>query len=269
MFTVLDPQGQIALQERNLIVFAILLMLLVVIPVFILTIVIANRYRAGNRNAAYTPEHDHDLVAEMTWWAIPCIIIGALAFVTWQSSHTLDPFRPLSSSVRPITIQVVALDWKWLFIYPEQGIATINFVEFPEGTPIDFEITADAPMNSFWIPSLGSQIYAMPGMVTHLHLIADHAGTYRGMSANFSGAGFSGMTFVAQSVSRTDFDQWVRSVIQNSSHNLDTETYHRLVTPSTHVPPMFFYPIDTHLYTNIVNTYLSPSLMNHHDYNHQ
>lgn len=257
-FSVLNPKGLVALQEKNLIIMAVLLMLLVVIPVFILTFAIAWKYRAGNANAVYAPDQDHNLPEEFIWWAIPLAIVLALGIITWKTTHELDPFKSLDSTVKPLTIQVVALDWKWLFIYPEQGIATVNFVQFPESTPIDFEITADAPMNSFWIPSLGGQIYAMPGMSSQLHLIADGIGSYRGMSANFSGAGFSGMRFTAQSVSQDDFDQWVRSVRQ-LSNGLDRTEYDVLSRPSQDEPVAYYSWIDAGLYNTIVMKFKDPS----------
>ena len=254
---IFDPRGLIALQERNLIITAVLLMLIVVIPVFALTFIIAWRYRASNTDATYTPDHDHDLRAELVWWTIPCIIILILATITWKSTHELDPFRPLASHTKPITIQVVALDWKWLFIYPEQNIATVNFVQFPANTPVDFQITADAPMNSFWIPQLGGQIYAMAGMVTQLHLIADEVGSYSGASANFSGPGFSGMRFTAQSISQDDFDAWVQSVKQVPS-TLSLDEYNTLSAPSEDTPIKYYSSTDKSLYNAIVMKFMAP-----------
>jgi len=257
-FEVLNPKGLVALKEKQLIFVAVVLMLLVVVPVYALAFMIAWRYRAGNADAVYTPDQDHNLLDEFIWWAIPLAIIFTLAIITWKTTHELDPFKPLDSAQgKPLTIQVVALDWKWLFIYPEQGIATVNFVEFPERTPIDFEITADAPMNSFWIPSLGGQTYAMPGMSTQLHLIADGVDSYRGMSANFSGAGFSGMKFTAQSVSKTDFDQWVESV-QQIPTALDNDSYRTLAVPSANAPVVYYGSADPGLYNTVVLKHLSP-----------
>jgi cytochrome o ubiquinol oxidase subunit 2 len=254
---LLDPKGLIALKEKNLIITAVLLMLIVVIPVYILTFLIAWKYRADNTSAAYTPEHDHDLRIEIFWWAVPITIICILGVITWKSTHDLDPFRPLDSTVKPLKVQVIALNWKWLFIYPEQGIATVNFLQFPENTPINFEITGDSPMNSFWIPALGSQIYAMAGMSTKLHLIADGIGSYDGLSANFSGEGFSGMKFVAQSVSHEDFDQWVLSMQQIPSI-LDTHEYARLAAPSSNLPASYYGSVDLGLYNTVVLKYMSP-----------
>ena len=195
---VLDPKGFIAFEERDLLYITALLMLTVVVPVLVLAVVICWKYRAGNKKAKYEPEWDKSWALELVWWGFPCIIVALLSVLTVKSCLDLDPFKPLESDVKPLKIQVVALQWKWLFIYPEQKIATINFVQFPEKTPINFELTADAPMNSFWIPQLGGQIYAMPGMSTKLHLIANEAGSYRGSSSNISGNGFAGMIFTAK-----------------------------------------------------------------------
>lgn len=233
---IFNPKGLIALKERDLIITATLLMLLVVIPVFALTIFICLKYRAGNEKAKYIPEWDHSLLAEVIWWGFPCAIIAVLSVITWKSSHELDPYKPLESEVKPLTIQVVALQWKWLFIYPEQNIATVNFIQFPEKTPINLEITADAPMNSFWIPQLAGQIYAMPGMKTKLHLIADEVGSFRGSSANLSGEGFSGMTFMAESSSHADFEQWVQTAKQ-ARQPLGLAEYDLLAEPSSYNPP--------------------------------
>ncbi|MBI5004302.1 ubiquinol oxidase subunit II [Candidatus Kaiserbacteria bacterium] len=257
--SVLNPKGWVALQEKNLIITAVLLMSIVVVPVYILTFLIAWKYRASNASAVYDPDHDHDLRVEIFWWAVPITIILILGTITWKTTHELDPFRHLDSNARPLTVYVVALNWKWLFIYPEQGIATVNFVEFPENRPIDFWITADTPMNSFWIPSLGSQIYAMAGMTTQLHLIADQVGTFNGLSANFSGEGFSGMKFVAQSVSQSDFDQWVHSV-QELPTILDADEYVRLAAPSSNVPTMYFGSADMGLYNTVVLKYMTPNV---------
>ena len=187
---VLVPKGTIAKKELDLLVTATLLMLIVVIPVFVLTFTIAWKYRASNTKAKYTPDWDHNRAIETVWWAIPFVLILILSVITWQSSHELDPFKPLASSKQPITIQVVALQWKWLFIYPEQHIATVNYVQFPVDTPVNFVITSDAPMNSFWIPQLGGQIYAMAGMSTQLHLMATDPGSYNGSSVTPQRTGF-------------------------------------------------------------------------------
>lgn len=228
---MLHPKGWVALQERDLMVTALLLMLIVVIPVFVLTIVIAWRYRANNHKATYDPEWNHSWLLESIWWGLPVVIIAILSVIGYRSSHELDPFKPLDSQEEPLVIQVVALQWRWLFIYPAQGIATMNFLQFPEEVPLAFEITADAPMNSFWIPQLGGQVYAMPGMKTKLHLIANARGEFRGASANLSGVGFADMSFMAKASSEEEFESWVEKVKQ-TSQALSQETYMQLARPT-------------------------------------
>lgn len=257
---VLNPKGIIALEERNLMITAILLMLIVVIPVLLLTFFICLRYRATNKLATYRPDWDHSMLAEIIWWGFPCVIILILSVITWKSSHALDPFKPLTSAVKPITIQAVALDWKWLFIYPEQNIATVNYIQFPVNTPINFEITADAPMNSFWIPQLGGQIYAMPGMKTKLHLIADEVGSYRGSSANLSGEGFAGMYFMAKAVTQADFEAWLQSVKQAAAP-LGLAEYRQLAAPSEYNPEASYLLKAADLYDQIVMKYMMPPQM--------
>jgi cytochrome o ubiquinol oxidase subunit 2 len=229
---VLHPAGEIGLKQRDLIYLSTFLMLIVVIPVFAIAVFVAWKYRASNKKAKYTPDWDFHLLAETLWWGFPLVIIAALSVVVWKSSHELDPFKPIDSDIKPLTIQVVALQWKWLFIYPEQNIATINYVQFPEKTPLHFEITSDAPMNAFWIPRLGGQIYAMPGMKTELHLIANEIGTFRGSSANLSGEGFAGMVFSAKATTSNDFETWVQSV-RKASPPLN---YEQVATPSSYAP---------------------------------
>lgn len=255
---VLDPKGWIAKQERELIITASLLMLIVVIPVLVLTLIFAWRYRESNLKAKFTPDWEHNSIAEYCWWGVPLAIIIVLAVITWKSSHELNPFKPLDTDKKPLEIQAVALQWKWLFIYPEQGIATVNFVQFPVDTPLNFEITADAPMNSFWIPRLGGQIYAMPAMRTKIHLIADEVGEFRGASANISGKGFAGMVFKAVSSSEEDFQSWVEQVKRSGSF-LDFDRYENLVKPSENDPASFYLLRDPRLFDQIIEKYNAPS----------
>lgn len=255
---VLNPKGVVADKERQLMFIAAALAVLVIVPVFVLTGVIAWKYRATNAKAKYTPEWDHHRGMEFTWWAIPSAIILFLAVLTWTSSHSLDPYRALASSAKPVQIQVVALDWKWLFIYPDQHIATVNYFEMPVNTPVEFTITADAPMNSFWIPQLGGQIYAMPGMSTKLHLEASTAGSYNGSSANISGKGFAGMKFVAHATSTADFTNWIH-LAQQSSQHLDQAAYGALAKPSEHNKVAYFSQPDTELYDTIMMKYMLPT----------
>lgn len=262
---VLAPQGQIAEKQRNLLVFASLLSLVVVIPVYALAIGIAWRYREGNKKAKYAPNWGHSKKLEFTWWALPTVLIIILSVVTWNSSHDLDPFKPLASSKQPLTVQVVALEWKWLFIYPDQNIATVNTLTIPEKTPINFQITADAPMNSFWIPQLGGQIYAMSGMSTKLHLEADKVGTYRGSSANLSGKGFAGMNFPVHSVGRADFETWTAKT-KKSPNYLGAQTYNELAKQSENNPAVYYSGVAPNLYDTIVNKYMSHGTDKKHEH---
>jgi cytochrome o ubiquinol oxidase subunit II len=254
---VLDPKGMIGEKERDLIITASLLMLIVVIPVFIFALIFAWKYRAGNKKAKHAPDWEHNYIAEYCWWGVPLVIIVILAVITWRSSHELNPFKSIDTDQKPLVIQVVALEWKWLFIYPEQGIAAVNFVQFPEKTPVNFEITSDAPMNSFWIPQLGGQIYAMPAMRSKLHLIANEIGSYRGSSANISGKGFAGMTFTAKSTSREDFDEWAQSITQSAS-SLDLDGYSQLVIPSEYHPVVYYSLGQSDLFDQIIMKYMVP-----------
>lgn len=257
---VLQPKGMIAEKQRDLIYLASLLMLIVVIPVFIMALFFAWKYREGNEKAKYTPDWENNVTAEFLWWGIPFVIIIILSIFTWTSSHELNPFRPIENGKAPLKVQVVALEWKWLFIYSDQGIATVNYLQIPEKTPIEFEITADAPMNSFWIPQLGGQIYAMPAMRTKLNLIANETGTFRGSSANLSGSGFAGMAFPVRATAREEFDSWVSSV-QSSSSSLDLDEYHRLLRPSKYDPAAFYSLAKPDLFDWIVMKYMSPEEM--------
>jgi cytochrome o ubiquinol oxidase subunit 2 len=204
---VLMPKGIIALKQRDLLLFVQVVMLFVIIPVYFLTFVFSWKYRAQNTKAKYTPEWDESPLAEYIWWGVPCFFTLIIVILTWVRTYQLDPFKPIPSDQKPLTIQAVALQWKWLFLYPEEKIATVNFIQFPEQVPIHFEITADAPMNSLWIPQLAGQIYAMPAMKTELNLIADQKGDFRGSSANLSGVGFAGMHFVARASSQEEYHQ--------------------------------------------------------------
>lgn len=254
---VLNPKGPIARQERDLIYTALLLSLIVVIPVYTLAIGFSWRYREGNKKAKYSPDLSGNRIAETIWWIVPSVLILVLAVITWRSTHELDPYKPISSKTEPLTIQVVALDWKWLFIYPQQNIASVNFFQFPNNTPLDFEITSDAPMNSFWIPQLGGQIYAMPGMSTQLHLMATSYGNFDGSSANISGEGFAGMTFIAKSSSQAAFNSWIKTV-KHSPNQLDTEQYNKLDQPSQYNPRSFYSSAETNLYSTILEKYAAP-----------
>ena len=251
-WVVLDPKGPIGLQERSIIIIATVLMLLVVVPVIALILIFAWRYRASNETAEYRPEWSHSNRIEAVVWLIPCLIIAALGVITWRSSHTLDPYRPLDSKVEPIRIEAVALDWKWLFIYPDQKVATVNQVAFPANVPVEFHITSATVMNAFFIPQLGSQIYAMAGMQTQLHLLANEPGTYQGLSSNYSGDGFSGMTFKAIAVpSQRRFDAWLAKA-RASQQTLDAAAYEQLAKPSENNPVAYYSQVQPSLFTDIV-----------------
>jgi cytochrome o ubiquinol oxidase subunit 2 len=253
-FGVLSPMGEVAIQEKELIIFAFLLMLIVIIPAVLLGPIFAWKYRAGGKGE-YHPEWAHSVKLEVIWWGIPCIIILILGTVTWITTHKLDPYRPLDSKEKPIRIQVVALDWKWLFIYPEYNIATVNFIQFPVDVPVNFEITADAPMNSFMLPQLGGQIYAMEGMTTKIHLIANKAGEFRGFSANYSGTGFSGMKFIAKADTKEEFEKWIREV-KNSNSVLSLARYNKLAVKSQNNKVEYFSSVENNLFDKIIKKFM-------------
>lgn len=266
---VLSPSGDIAQQQGNLVIVATVLMLLIIVPVLILTAWFAWRYRHSNTEATYDPEWHHSTAVELGIWAAPLLIVIALGAVTWITTHTLDPFRPLSrisatqplkADVKPLKVQVVALDWKWLFIYPDQGIATVNELAAPVDTPIVFEITASTVMNSFYIPALAGQIYAMPAMQTKLHAVINAPGSYEGFSANYSGAGFSGMRFRFHGMSQKDFDLWVARN-KATGGNLGRDEYRKLEKPSEREPVRRYAKVDPKLYDAILNLCVDPNKM--------
>ena len=264
--TLLNPTGQVGLEQRNLIITATLLMLLVVVPVIVMTFLFAWKYRATNTDAVYTPKWSHSTKIEIAVWAVPVLIIIALGYVTYVSTHALDPYKPLESDVKPITIEVVSLDWKWVFIYPEQGIATVNKIVFPTNTPVNFKVTSDSVMNSFFIPGLGGQIYAMAGMQTKLHLIANRDAEMEGISANYSGAGFTGMKFKAISTSQENFDAWV-SEVKKAPKQLEKAEYEALTKPSQNNPVELYSSVTPNLFQFIVDKYegMKPGKPMHHE----
>ncbi|HEX5394877.1 MAG TPA: ubiquinol oxidase subunit II [Candidatus Saccharimonadales bacterium] len=251
---LLFPDGSIGRQERNLIYLAAGLSLIVVIPVYFMLGFFAWKYRESNKNAKYDPDFDHSRLIESIWWGVPLAIITILAVVTWNSSHTLDPYKPIASQQKTLNIQVVAMEWRWLFIYPQQNIATMNLVQFPQKTPVQFDITADAPMNSFWIPQLGGQIYAMSGMATKMHLIADKTGSYQGYSANISGKGFADMSFTANSVTQSDFDKWV-GFVRQYRQGLDFNSYQQLAKPTIDSGTQYYSDVSPELFHQVVDKY--------------
>lgn len=251
---VLTPSGIVAEKERHLILFTLALGALIVIPVFVLLFFVAWRYREGNQKARYDPKLQGNNFLEGLWWGVPSVLIVILGVIAWQSSHDLDPYRPLDSNTKPVKVQVVALQWRWLFIYPEEKIASINELYVPVDTPINFEITADAPMNSFWIPRLGGQVYAMSGMSTKLHLEANKEGQYEGSSANISGQGFADMRFMTNVVSASKYKEWIESA--RGGEGLDDALYSQIASPSKDHDPRSFMLKSRDLYDTIIMKYM-------------
>jgi len=228
---VLDPRGPVGHAERVILFDATAIMLAVVVPVIILTLAFAWWFRAGNRRATYRPDWEYSGTIELIVWAIPALVILFLGGIAWIGSHELDPPKPLASATSPLEVEVVSLDWRWLFIYPQERIATVNYLVVPTGVPVHFRLTSTSVMNSFFIPQLGSQIYAMAGMTTQLNLQADQAGTYPGVSAQFSGPGFSDMRFTLVADSGEKFASWVADA-HTSGGVLDSATFAQLVQPT-------------------------------------
>jgi len=249
---VLDPKGPIALAERQILFNALGIMLAIVIPVILAILGFAFWFRASNERARYRPDFTYSGRLELLVWSIPAMTVLLVGGVAWIGAHDLDPGKPISSTVKPVNVEVVSLDWKWLFIYPEQGIASVNKLVVPVGTPISFELTSSSVMNSFFVPQLGSQIYTMSGMATRLHLQADHLGTYAGISAMFSGDGFPDMRFTVDAVTDDRFAQWVRQARETGSA-LDKQTYADLVKPSKAVAPFTYRAVAPDLFSSIVN----------------
>ena len=263
---LMHPSGDIAAQQANLIIVSTILMLVIIVPVIVLTVFFAWRYRKNNTSATYLPNWDHSTMLELIIWGGPLLIIIALGLITWISTHTLDPYRPLSridashpipAGTKTLTVEVVALDWKWLFIYPELGIATVNELAAPVNVPIRFKITASSVMNSFFIPALAGQIYAMPGMETSMHAVINQPGDFDGFSANYSGAGFSDMRFKFHGMSADDFGRWVQRT-KASSSVLKRADYVQLALPTQREPAKLYREVDSDLFHAIVNRCIAP-----------
>jgi cytochrome o ubiquinol oxidase subunit II len=248
---VLDPQGPVAAAERLILFNATAIMLVVVVPVIVLTLAFAWWYRASNKRAAYRPDWSYSGVIELVVWSIPAMVVILLAAVAWTGSHLLDPAREVQSGVKPMRIEVVSLDWKWLFIYPDLGLATVNQLIVPSGTPVQFLLTSATVMNSFFVPQLGSQIYTMPGMRTRLNLLAERPGDYPGMSANFSGDGFSDMRFLVHVVNASEFSGW-RARVAGAGAVLNASAYAQLAGTSGKAPTQIYGTIDPQLFDRIV-----------------
>jgi cytochrome o ubiquinol oxidase subunit II len=258
---VLNPSGDIAARQRDLLVHSTVLMLIIIVPVMALTVLFAWRYRQSNKQARYEPDWHHSTHLELIIWAAPLLIIICLGALTWLGTHLLDPYRPLDriahgrpikEGTKPLEVQIVALDWKWLFIYPEYGIATVNEMAVPVNRPIAMKITASSVMNSLYIPELAGMIYAMPGMETKLHGVMNKPGTSQGFSSNYSGAGFSGMRFAFRAVDDAEFDNWIRKS-RGSGGQLTRESYMELARPSENEPARHYTLGDNTLYHAILN----------------
>ena len=249
---VLDPQGPIASAERLLLINSTAIMLVVVIPVIVATLAFAWWYRSSNTRATRDTDESYEGRVELVIWSIPALTVILLGGVIWIGSHQLDPRTPIPGNVDPLRVDVVALDWKWLFIYPDQGVAAVNQLVIPAGTPVEFRLTSATVMNSFFVPQLGSQIYTMGGMTTHLNLFADKPGEYHGFSANFSGDGFSEMRFVVKSVPAGDFETWLDQV-RGTGTALDDAGYAKLAKPSQAVPPATYRSVEPKLLEHIID----------------
>ena len=255
---VLDPKGPIAAAEREILFNSLGIMLAIVIPTIIATLGVAFWYRSSNKRAGYRPEFEYSGRLEMLVWSIPAMTVLLVGGVAWVGAHDLDPQKPIASQVGPIKVQVVSLDWKWLFIYPDQGVASVNQLTIPTATPISFDLTSSGVMNSFFIPQLGSQIYTMPGMATRLHLQADHTGTYRGLSAQYSGDGFADMRFTVDALPPEGFAEWVDAA-RSAGPVLDREGYADLAKPSKAVAPFTYRSTAPGLFDSIVSAGMHPT----------
>jgi cytochrome o ubiquinol oxidase subunit 2 len=249
---VLDPKGPIATAERQILFNSLGIMLAIVIPTIVATLGVAYWFRSSNKRARYLPDFTYSGRIEMLVWSIPIMTVLLVGGVAWVGSHDLDPPKPIASAAKPVKVQVVSLDWKWLFIYPEQGIATVNQLTIPVGTPVSFELTSSGVMNSFWVPQLGGQIYTMAGMTTRLHLQADHLGTYRGASANYSGEGFADMRFNVDAVPAEKFAQWVDAA-RSAGRVLDRQTYGDLAKPSEAVVSFTYRAVAPDLFNHVLS----------------
>jgi cytochrome o ubiquinol oxidase subunit 2 len=254
---VLDPQGPVGIAQRTILYNSLAIMLAIVIPTMIATLAFAWWFRASNPRARYRPNFVYSGRIELIVWSIPTLVILFLGGVIWIGSYQLDPMRPLESDKKPLDVQVVSLDWKWLFIYPEQGIASINQLVVPVGTPLQFSITSASVMNAFFVPQLGSMIYAMNGMRTRVHLQADSAGVFHGLSANYSGDGFSDMDFKVNAVPDSEFEAWVQQA-RASGPMLDRNAYLELAQQSKGLAPSTFRAVEPQLFQAIVSQALPP-----------
>jgi cytochrome o ubiquinol oxidase subunit 2 len=251
---VLDPKGPIALAERNLLLDAFYVMLVVIVPIIVLTIFFAWKYRASNTAAEYAPTWSNSVRIDAFVWLVPTAIVIAVALLLWRDTHRLDPYRPIESKEPTIEVQVVAQDWKWLFIYPAQGIAVVNQLAFPAGRPVSLRITSDTVMNSFYVPQLAGQIYAMAGMQTRLQMLADQPGKFVGRNSQYSGGGYSQQHFEVLAMTPADFDAWVARA-RAGNRRLDAQTYPALAAKSRANPVTYYSAVEPGLYESIIVKY--------------
>ena len=254
---LLDPRGPVGRAEKIILINSMAIMLAIVVPTIIATLAFAWWFRASNKRATYLPDWEFSGRIELVVWSIPIMVILLLGGVTWISSQQLDPARPLESDVKALDIQVVSLDWKWLFIYPQQGVAAVNELVVPAGVPLHFTLTSASVMNTFFVPQLGSMIYTMNGMATELHLHADEPGTYLGLSGHFSGDGFSDMNFQVRALPLAEFDSWARST-RGAGKPLDTASYTALMRQSVERSPFRYAAVEAGLFERIVRRAVPP-----------
>ncbi|CUR53454.1 Cytochrome bo(3) ubiquinol oxidase subunit 2,partial [Serratia symbiotica] len=255
---LMHSKGVIGIEQWKLIVIAIILMLIIVVPVICLVLIFSWKYRSSNKNSEYYPNWDHSNKIEIVTWSIPIIIISILGVITWKTTHELDPFKSITSNAKPIIIEVISLDWKWLFIYPEYGIAVVNELVIPKNIPIEFKITSNSVMNSFFIPQLGGQIYAMAGMQTKLHLMGNEEGKYNGISSSYSGRGFSGMKFKAIVTGNiNNFNKWIKKVKLSHNNLNHINNFNVLALPSENSPVIYFSSVKKDLFHEILMKFMN------------
>src|SRR3984893_8310286 len=255
---VLDPKGPIAVADRQILLNSLGIMLAIVVPVILAILGVAFWFRASNERARYRPNFAYSGRLEMLVWSIPAMTVFLVGGVAWVGAHDVSPRKPIASTVKPLRVQVASLDWKWLFIYPDQGVASVNHLTIPVGTPVSLELTSSGVMNSFFVPQLGSQIYTMAGMMTRLHLQADHEGSYPGLSANYSGEGFADMRFTVDAVPPEAFAQWIDAARSSAGPMLDAGTYAALAKPSSAVAPFTYRSVAPDLFNGILGSAMHP-----------
>jgi cytochrome o ubiquinol oxidase subunit 2 len=248
---ILDPVGPVAAAEKQILINSTAIMLAIIIPTMIATVAFAWWFRRGNKKAVYRPDWEYSGAVELVVWSIPALTVMLLGGIAWIGSHDLEPSKPLQSDVPPLNVEVVSLDWKWLFIYPDQGIATVNRLVVPAGTPVNFRLTSDTVWNVFFVPQMGTMIYTMPRMTTRLNLQADRPGVYEGISAHFSGDGFPGMKFDVHAVPRQQFAAWAEGA-RGQGALLDGRGYAELSKPTSYVKPMTYGAVAPGLFDAIV-----------------